>query len=264
MNEPRMGFFSKLYYSISGFENYRYFIRQKTGKAVVYLLLLSLIIGLISIIQPVIGFNEMINSLYKSFDSTVPDFTLQNGKLDVKGEMPVIIGEGASTIIIDTSGKTDESLLDSYDSALLVLQDRIIQKNYTNRQVTYYSMFQGIRLERSDIKNMLPIVKLFSLFLFIILPPFIIAGRFISALFASIIALIINSAKNTNLPYNDLFAISVYSLTLPLILGTILNFAGMPFLLSTLIYYVISGVYIWGAINSIKHHSADPQSPEIE
>ena len=264
MNEPGMGFFSKLYYSVSGFENYKYFIKQRTGRAVVYLLLLSLIFGLIGIIYPVIESNKLVNSMIEGFDSTVPDFTLENGKLSVQGEMPLIIGEGASTIIINTSGTTDESILDNYDNALLILQEKMIQKNFANKQVTNFSMLQGFKLNRSDVKNMLPLVKWFTLLLFIILPPFIIAGRFISALFVSIIGLIINSVKNTNLPYRDIFAISAYSLTLPLILGTILTFAGVHFMLSTLIYYLISGIYIWGAISSIKRHTGIPQIPPTD
>ncbi len=259
MNEPRLNFFTKIYYSVSGFENYKFFILQKTGKAVVYLLLFSLIVGLIGITQPVIGSNQMINEMINGIESSIPDFTFENGKLDVNAKMPLIIGEGGTTIIIDTTGATDETLLNSYDNALLILQDRMIQKSYANQRVTDFSMLQGVRLDRSDVKRMLPLIKLFMLILFIILPPFIIAGRFISALVVSIIGLIINSSKKANLPYRDVFAISAYSLTLPLIICTILDFTGVPFLLSTLVYYLIAAIYTWGAIHSIKRHREIPQ-----
>ena len=264
MSEPKLNFFTKVYYSVTGFENYRYFIKQKTGRTVVYLLLLSLIIGLIGIIQPVIESNKMITQMTEGIESAVPDFTFENGKLDVKAQMPLIIGEGGMTIIIDTSGATSESILDSYDNALLILQDRMIQKNYANQQVTDFSMLQGFKMDRSDIRNMLPLIKWFMLLLFIILPPFIIAGRFLNALFVSIIGMIINSVKNTNLPYRDVFAISAYSLTLPLIIGIILDFAGVNFIISTLVYYLISAIYIWGAISSIKRHPEIPQLPPVE
>ncbi len=264
MNEPRLNFFTKVYYSIKGFDSYRFFIRQKTGKAVVYLLLLSLIIGLVGIIQPLMLSSKMINEMIEGIETAIPDFTFQNGKLDVEAEMPLIIGEGGSTIIIDTSGGTNESILDSYDNAILILQDRMIQKNYANQQATDFSLLQGISLDRSDVKNMLPLIKWFMLLLFIILPPFIIAGRFLSALFVSIIGIIINSVKNTNLPYRDIFAISAYSMTLSLIIGTILDFAGVPFLLSTLVFYLISAVYTWGAINSIKRNTEIPQIPPMD
>lgn len=265
MNEPRLNFFTKAYYSIKGFDYYRYFIMQKTGKAVIYLLLLGLIAGLAGIIQPVSESNKMINQMIGGIESTIPDFTFENGKLDVKANMPLIIGEGSGmTIIIDTSGATNESVLNSYDNVLLILRDKMIQKNYANQQVTDFSVLQGFKLDRSDVKNMLPLIKWFMLLLFIILPPFIIAGRFLSALFISIFGLIINSVKNANLPYRDIFAISAYSLTLPLIICTLLDFAGIPFLLSTLVYYLISAIYIWGAIGSIKRYSEVPEIPPMD
>ena len=264
MNEPRLNFFTKVYYSITGFENYKFFIMQRTGKAVVYLLLLSLIIGLIGIIRPVYESNKMMNQMIEGIEGSIPDFSLENGKLDVRTEMPLFIEEGGLTIIIDTSGATNESILDSYNNALLILQDKMIQKNYANQQVTDFSVLKGVKIDRSDVKNMLPLVKWFMLLLFIILPPFIIAGRFLSALFISIFGIIINSVKNKNLPYRDVFAISAHSLTLPLIIGTILDFAGVHFLLSTLVYYLISAIYIWGAVSSIKRHSEIPQLPPMD
>lgn len=264
MNEPRLNFFTKVYYSMAGFENYRFFISQKMGRTVVYLLLLSLIIGLIGIIQPMVETNNMIGQVIEGIEDVIPDFTFENGKLDVHAEMPIIIGESGSTIIIDTSGATNESILDSYDNAILILENRMIQKNFANQQVTDFSMLQGIRLDRDSVKNMLPLIKWFMLILFIILPPFIIAGRFLSALLVSIIGIIINSARNTGLPYRDIFSISAYALTLPLIICTILDIAGVPFLLSTLVYYLIAAIYTWGAINSIKRHTEIPQIPPMD
>lgn len=264
MNNTRLGFFQRIYYSIAGFKNYKLFISQKTGKTVVYLLLLSLFLGLIGLIQPFTEYNKIVNDVITSFDKAVPDFTFEYGKLSVKGDMPIIYNEGGQTFIIDTSGNTDESILSKYDIAVLITQDKMIQKNYANNHVTDFSMLQGFRLTKESVKRMLPLMKGFSILIFIILPPFVIAGRFISALIASIIGMIINSAKNINLPYRDIFAISAHSLTAPLIIGTLLDFTGIPMLLSTLIYYIISGIYIWGALNSIKKQSTTFQPPQIE
>ncbi len=83
MNEPRLNFFTRIYYSMAGFDNYRYFLRQGAGKAVLYLLLLATLIGVITYI-PVMGtLNKAIDEIIISFDSTVPDFTFSNGELNV-------------------------------------------------------------------------------------------------------------------------------------------------------------------------------------
>jgi hypothetical protein len=84
-------------------------------------------------------------------------------------------------------------------------------------------------------------------------------AKFITALIVSLFGLIINSARNTRLTYRSIFKISVYSMTLPLILGTILDFVIPAFPFKWLLFYVIAFVYVFGAINSIKREidSAD-------
>lgn len=263
MDNTRLNFFKRIYYSAAGFDNYRHFISQRIGKSVIYLLLLSLILGLIGLIQPFIMFNKLMDEVIVDIDKSLPDFTLENGKLHVEGKMPIII-EGATTIIIDTSGNTDESILSKYDSVILITQDKMIQKNFASTQDTNFSVFAGVKMNKENIKKMLPIMKGLSIFIFIIMPFFVIAGRFISAFAVSIIGIIVNSSKNLNLPYRDIFAISAHSLTVPLLIGIILDLVGIPMLYSTVIFYLISGIYIWGALNSIKKHTLLSQLPPLE
>ena len=262
MNDPGMGFFPKIFHSVAGFGKYRYFIRQRPGKAVVYLILLSLVMGVFSLIPPTKEFNKAVNEFIVNFDKLVPNFTFENGKLSVEGDMPIKLGEGSSTVIIDTSGQTDESILDNYDNAVLITSDRMIQKTYANKQVTNFSLMQSLKFNRDDVKGALPILKAFSVFIIIFGTIFFVCGKFISALIVSLIGLIINAARRTRLPFRDVFKISVYSLTLPLFIGTLINLTGVnvPFL--SLIFYLIAVVYVWGAFNTIKKDiEAPPLSP---
>lgn len=252
MNDPGMGFFPKIYHSVAGFSKYRYFIRQRPGKAVVYLLLLSLILGAFSLIPIVLEYNKAINEFIAGFDKSIPNFTFENGKLSVEGTMPIIFGEGSSTLIIDTSSQADESILNNYDTAVLLTSDRMIQKTYANKQVTNFSLMQGVKLDRESIKNVLPIMKSLSIFIVIFGVIFIICGKFISALIVSLAGLIINAATGTGLPYRDVFKISAYSLTLPLFIGTLINLSGVPVPFLSLFFYLIAVVYVWGAFSTIK------------
>ena len=264
MNDPGMGFFQKIFHSVAGFGKYRYFIRQRPGKAVVYLLLLSLILGAVSLIPVVIDFNKTVSEFIVGFDKSVPNFTFENGKLSVEGDMPIIFGEGSSTLIIDTSSQADESLLNDYDTAVLITSDRMIQKTYANKQVTNFSLMQGLRLNRDDVKRTLPILKLFSVLYMIIGVIVFICAKFISALIASLIGLMINAITGTKLPYRDLFKISVYSLTLPLFIGTLINLTGVHIPFLNLIFYLIAIAYLWGAINMINKDQATPPLPPAE
>jgi hypothetical protein len=251
MNEPKLNFFTRIYYSMAGFDNYRYFLRQGTGKAVVYLLLLAMSIGIISYI-PVLGtFNTAIDGVISSFDSAVPDFTLSDGELHVKGNMPVKLGESEYPVIIDTSDSPDESILEDYDSAILITKDKMIQKTYVNRQVTNLSVFKGFTLTKADIKEALPMMKPLGIFFFMFGIILFICAKFINALIVSLIGMIINSVRKTKLSYQSIFKISAFSLTLPLLICTLLGMLlHAPYM--WLLYYVIAAVYVYGAINSIK------------
>ncbi len=265
MNDPGYGFFPKIYHSVAGFDKYRHFLRQRPGKAVVYLLLLSLILGVAGLIPFVLDINKMLNEFIAGFDKLVPDFTFENGKLSVEGKMPIKLGEGSSTIIIDTTGGTDESVLDDYDSAVLITSDRMIQKTYANKQVTNFDLMQGMRIDRESVKRILPVLKSVPVIVLIFGAFFFILAKFISALIVSLIGLIINAARGTGLPFGDIFKISVYSLTLPLLLGTLINLAGVAVPFLSLIFYLIAVVYVWGALNAIKRDmETPPQLPPME
>jgi hypothetical protein len=264
MNEPKLGFFPNIFYSIAGFTNYRYFIRQRTGKAVLYLLLLTLILGVASQIPIANSYNNIINDMIAGFDKSVPGFTFENGKLDVQGEMPILINDGGSTMIIDTSGKTDESILDNYNTAILITSDKMIQKNYVNKQVTDFSMLQGFTMNKDSVKKILPLLKLGAPLIIIFGTIFFICIKFLSALIIGLIGMIINSIKGTHLRFADIFKLSVYSMTLPMLLSALMAMIPYKVPLLWLVFFIIASIYVWGAINVIKNDQEIPPLPPLE
>lgn len=256
MEEPKLGFFQRIYHSIAGFGKYACFLRQNTGKAVLYLVILGLLFGVAKVVPQYIESKNWVDTFIKSFGTDVPDFAFENGKLDVKGKMPIVIKGEGPVIIIDTSGKTDETALDNYDRAILLTSDKMIQKNYANKQVIDLSMFSASRITKAEVMAVMPLMKfilVFSMFFGLL---FFIAGKFLSALIISLAGLIINSAMNAGLKYRDIFVLTIYSMTLPMLLGAVfdLTLYTMPFFWNIFIFlfYAISIVYLWGAINSIK------------
>ncbi len=252
MNACRMGFFKRLYYSISGFGKYRYFLSQSTGKAVVYLLLIAIVIGIVTLIPAVNEYNNVIDEMNANFDSKVPDFSFSNGKLEVSGNMPIVFDDNGSAVVIDTSPDAEEKILSSYDNVMLITSDKIIQKNYVNKRITSLSSLQGIVITKDSIKQALPLMKPIGIFIFVFAGLFFVCGKFISAFIVSLIGLIFNSAFRTGLSYRSIFKISVYSLTLPLIICTILSLLPVHVPLISLIFYIIASVYVYGAISTIK------------
>lgn len=252
MDGSKMNFFLKIYYSITSFEKYRYFLRQSTGKAVLYLLLLALVLGMVTFTNVIIEFNSIIDEFTEVFDTTLPDFKLENGKLEVYSSMPVIIENEGIPIVIDTSPDAEERILSQYDSVLLITSDKIIQKYYVNKSVTDLSNFRGFVLTKDDMQQALPLIKPISIFIFIFGGIFFILGKFISALLVSLAGMAINSSMKLNLSYRSIFKICVYAMTLPLLLCTVLDLVPMVIPFKWAVFYAIAFVYVYGAMYSIR------------
>ncbi len=252
MNETKINIFSRFFYSITSFTKYGLFLRQGVGKAVVYLLLLSFLLSLAVYIPVGIQYDRIVDDLIANYDAMIPDFTLAGGKLQVSGEMPIVVDEGAYPIVIDTSPNAEDKILAEYDIVMLITSDKIIQKNYANKQVTNLSAFQGFELTRDSIAQTLPLMKPVGIFVFVLLAVGFVFGKFISALIISLIGLTINSALKTNLSYQNIFKISIYSMTMPLLICTIPSIASVTIPFLWILFYVIASVYVYGAIRSIR------------
>lgn len=253
MNKTKINIFTRFYYSITSFAKYRMFLRQSTGNAVVYLLLLSILLALAVFIPAGIQYNKITEDIITNFDTVIPDFSLSNGRLQIRGEMPIIIDDGAYPIVIDTAPDAEDRILDGYDIVMLITSDKIIQKNYVDKTVTSLSAFQGMELTRDNIAQTLPIMKPMGIIIFVLLGIGFVFGKFISALIISLVGLIINSAMKTNLSFRSIFKISIYSMTLPLLLCTVPGLLSIRIPFLWLIFYVIASVFVYGAINSIKN-----------
>ncbi len=251
MDEMKNNFFYKIYYSIAGFRYYKFFPMQKTGKAVVYLLLLTLLLGAASLVMPIFVFNTAIDEMTLKYDEEVPEFSFSNGELQVEGKMPIFINGGTMTMIIDTTSD-DDSVLDNYDAAILISKTRMIQKTYEKKQITNFSMLPGLSTNKAAVKNMLPLLKWLSIFIAVFGLIFFVIGKFISALIIASIGMIISRIMGLTLVFRDLFVLSAYAMTLPLILGTLLGFLPMAISFLWMPFYIIAGVYLAGALSVIK------------
>ncbi len=264
MNETKLGFFSRLYYSITSFDKYRLFLRQSTGKSVVYLLLITLVLSIAVNVSTYNEFSKVIDLTTGYIAENIPDFRFDNGKLEVNGDMPFVIESEGVPVVIDTRPGAEDIILNQYDTVMLITSEKFIVKNYVDRSEVPLSLYQGLVMTRDDLIRSIPMMKPVLTIIFIIAGLFFIIGKFISALIVSLIGMAVNSIKRTNLTYRSIFKISIYSMTLPLIVCTILNILqlSVPFL--WVLFYIGCAIYITGSLNRIKYEisalAGDPES----
>lgn len=257
MNQEKLKFFSRLKNSITNISYYNIFIKESLGRAFLYLFLLSLLVSFISTIIISYNTNEGLKYL-KEYSKSIPYFEFNNGELNVSGDMPLTYTDpdDNSPIIIDTSGKTDESILNQYDEAVLILKNKlIIKKDSIEKREINFSEIKELNFDKNTLEQFIPNMKLIINIVVIIaviifMPIWLFITCSFTALILSLLGLIIKSITKKEISFNDIYIISIYSLTLPLIIKHVLVL-NLPFVIPFfwLIYYGIAVFYIYKAIS---------------
>jgi hypothetical protein len=256
MEQEKIGFFSELIGSITNFETYRYFLKRTLGGAFLYLLLLSLIFGTASSIRSMYDFNFAITQVIGHFQTDVPEFTLENGELNIDGEMPMIFEEqNDDVLIIDTRENADETALDKYGSGMLITKYEFIQKHVgggLERQS--FSTIPGLRLSKESITGFLPKLRFINIFIVVFGVIFHFIGKVISALWLGIAGMVICASLKVKLDFSNQYKLGIYALTVPIILKALLKILRITIPYFWVLYYGIAIFYLWKGISAIKNN----------
>jgi len=257
MEEKKMGFFTKVKKSITSPKSYAEFLKLSMGKAVLYLLLLCLLFGGIAAIKDLINKENFINTLSVDIKNNVPDFAFKNGELNVTGTMPIVLdGDKSNPVIIDTDESADVSLLDNYSTGILITKTKLIQKLAADRtQETPLTSLKSLTLTNDNLTDMLNVVKYLIFLVLIIEPLLFFASKFIAIFILCMIGLLLNSIFHSKLSFGELYKLSIYAMTLSLILKVLCNFLPVStgiFSIFTIVYLGLGGVYLALALKSIS------------
>ncbi len=255
IEKRKPNFWRKIIGSVEGIKHYEYVLKDTVGKSIIYLLLIALLLGTIGSIRGAIDTNNGISESIKIYNDKCPNFEIKDGKLSVEGKMPLVLSQDKDYyFVIDTTNSINPDVLNSYSKGLLILKDKMIEKQSRGQtQVIDFKTFQGTTINKNMLNKYLPLIKLVIPFIFIgnILGYFL--GGLLSALFLALIALIINSIFKTELKYGQLYSLSIYALTTPLIIDVIFKiFSVEHFSYYWLVYHLIAFAYICFALNNLK------------
>lgn len=252
MENIKVNFFKRIYKSTYDFSFYQLVEKESFGKAFVYLILFSLLISLVSMIGPISNFNNGINYIVEKLESDIPYFELSNGELYFEGEMPIIsVDDEDNIFIIDTTNKTDPSILDDYKKGFYIDKNKLIYKeNLIKKEVFEFNDIKEIQITKYDIQKFLPYLKFISIFIMIFIIIGVIIGKLFSSLFVSLIGLIVNSAVKSGLSYKDIYKLGIYSLTLPSIIKLMYKNITFPYsgYIFFFVYYGIVTFYLTKAM----------------
>jgi hypothetical protein len=251
----KLGFWSKIVSSVQGIKHYDAVLKESVGKSILYLLLIALVLGTVGTIRGAIDINNGISTFIKMYNQKCPNFELKNGELSVKGNMPLILSQDKNNyVVIDTTNSTNPDVLDSYSQGILILKDKMIQKkNNSQTTVTEFKSLNGITINKELVNEWLPLANFIIPFYFLKDIIWYFLGGLLSALILAFFALIINGGFKTNLTYGQLYRISIYGLTTPLIIDTLFKIFDINFFsFYRLVYHVIAFGYVCFALYRLK------------
>lgn len=253
-----MNFFTQMRECVIDFDFYKQIKENRFSKSFLYLLLLFLVIYSINGTKTFILSRYFIDEKIAEFAEKVPEFRLQNGEFVFEGKMPYYISSSTSEVfVIDTTGQVTKSVLDTAKSGLLITKDKVyIKRNALELQeFNLREAPEGFTLTKAKVIEFLPklswIMLVFIVFGFV----FVLAWKLLNAVLLALVGLIANSVFKAKLSYGQLLSISIYALTLPMLLElaySLVLVTGVYIPRFWMIYWLISILYVTFAVKSCR------------
>lgn len=267
IEKRKLSFWSKIICSVQGIKHYEEVIRETAGKAILYLLLFALLLGAVGSVRGAVETNISISKFISAFNEKCPNFELKNGELTVDGDQPMNLSDDKDYyFVIDTTNSTNVDALNSYSNGMLILKDKMIIKQNSAEIRTYdFKSFQGLTINKNTVNSYLPFARIVlpCMFIWSFLGYFL--GGLISALFLALFALIANAFFKTELKYGQLYKISIYALTTPMLINVILQILGIEhFSYYWLAYHIVAFAYVCFALNRLKKAKESTEISNIE
>lgn len=252
--------FTKFIKSFTDFRVYNKIRYESLGKSFLYLILLSIVIGVIFSIVIVTKTNDSLDSTMEFLESDeMPDISVTNGILHIDMDQPLVVTQDDEFVfIVDMTNQYNLNDLVGYSIGYLITPERIIISQAGSHPMPLE--FKDLRDFNINKESILGIIQKFRGLVIGLIIFFTIAGTILFNLFLSLLmsvmGTICNAILNTTLSYSELYKIGIYSLTLPALLILILNCFGIGIVFGwkILIYLVISTIIMTMALRNIAHN----------
>lgn len=255
--------FVKLIKSIYNVKEFPKYMKEGTGRAIFYILILSLIIGGANGIADVVSINLSVNETIEKLKEDKYQFKVKDGVMDINTS-PVKIDADNTLVYIDkdtTLAEVDSlrSMTINSDVYVLILKDGVVvntnstqQSDLTRMKMTYKEI--GMEEEINN-KFVISSIKSFKSLIYFIVMVLSIVQAFITylitTLLISVFSMISNRLLKLNLKLGELFSLVAYVGTLPNILITIIGII-IPTVLFSTAGIVGTAVYTGLILNSMK------------
>ena len=217
---------NKFIFSINP-KKYVYLNKEKLSKAFLYVLLLSVIIGLVQGVMGAVLISGIEKTTKMILEEDEVQFEMKDGVLDFKNS-PLKEEEGQALLYIDTNKDIDDldslrSMTVHKDTVTVLLRDGFMVKSGSESVTQKYSDL-GLDLINFNNDFVISIIEKLDIVKYIIIPIMIVVNfvqLLMYALFISLMGILSNLISNRKMYYNRVFNLALYSVTLPTIINLI-------------------------------------------
>lgn len=272
MEQKKVGFFKRVKNAITNFDGYKVFAEENISVAIKYLLKIMIIFAIVITTGLAIKLTNEVNKSIGIFKEECPDFKFEDNNLIIEGENKQFIKgdeNGFFGVIIDSEkdNLADVEKANEYQRIIAVLKDKIVIKNVENIEssITYQQLSQNYDisnmnkqtiLELASNENMAKIYAIFVVISIIYLFVIYLIQVILDVLLLSVIGFLLSKIIGVEFKYKSIFNMSVYSLTLSIVLYMIyiiVNlFTGFEIKYFEIAYNAIAYIYIITAMLMIK------------
>ena len=250
-----MNIFKQFYKSIYSPKDIALFRFQGIGKTILYVFFLTFISILPFIIFLSTSLSTGIDSAKSIIKDEAPEFSIKNGLLSAKTEVPVTINKDDFTIIIDPTGAISDSDVENEGNAFAMLKDEFVLSSGGRIDTYPYSMLQGLNITKSSMLDFFDtiggmkgiIIPVMSVFIYL----FSSAASFIEVSILAMFGLALANLLGRNLNYRQLWRMAAYSETLPTLFFTIMAAIKTSVPYSFAINWVVAIIVLFLAINEM-------------
>ena len=250
-----MNIFKQFYKSIYSPKDIALFRFQGIGKTILYVFFLTFISILPFIIFLSTSLSTGIDSAKSIIKDEAPEFSIKNGLLSAKTEVPVTINKDDFTIIIDPTGAISDSDVENEGNAFAMLKDEFVLSSGGRIDTYPYSMLQGLNITKSSMLDFFDtiggmkgiIIPVMSVFIYL----FSSAASFIEVSILAMFGLALTNLLGRNLNYRQLWRMAAYSETLPTLFFTIMAAIKTSVPYSFAINWVVAIIVLFLAINEM-------------
>lgn len=238
--DKRIGIFEKFKYSVNP-NKYMYFLKERIINALVYLLIICIIAGGIQGVFLVTAFSESEKILKDTLETSEMKFQFTNGILNLEGNQ-WIDEHGENLILINTEKNISQmddlrNITIHKTNVVAFLRDGFMIKTRDNKKTYTYDEV-GLGNESFDNYSAEKYLEYMDVGKYLLLPYVVVIkyiGNLISALCIMLIGIALSIINKLNLKYSTIFIFSIYSLTIPNIIGIIFPIGSIDILISSII-----------------------------